>query len=382
LLEAVVVLVSCASAWLPGLDAAGAAWVQVITVLRALRLMRVARIVSRVRIFHEVWLLLRGLAGSMRVLFWTLVVIFVITYMFAVFGVVLISLDIEDAYHEMLFEKEQAMKNFTGYADCSAAASDALAWKPSKPEFDQVAILYESTRGIWQWIFTLLQVLTLDSWMSIARPMQDIVELSWVFFYLYIAIVVFVLMNLVTAIIVDNALKRSREDEKEVRQQKKKEQKKALKLCRRLFNDIDEDGDETLTLQELKNACNDPYLGRQLQVLDISSENADEVFKMMDAGSDGVSLDEFFDGTKRLQGPAEGRDMVRTLAIMTKLSKGVREQLGPGMSSASLPSHHQSRHCPYRVPPGELADRLDIVCKAVSLLESKVDMLDNSVITV
>merc|ERR1711924_5904 len=169
--------------------------------------------------FHEVWLLLRGLAGSMRVLFWTTVVIFIITYIFAIFGIVLINVEIEDRYEMWLHDQRQAMEKFGAYSNCSAAAEGIASWKSDHPEFDEVELLYYSTRGIMQWIFTLLQVLTLDSWMSIARPMQDIVELSWVFFYFYIALVVFVLMNLVTAIIVDNALKRSREDEKEIHQQ-------------------------------------------------------------------------------------------------------------------------------------------------------------------
>jgi len=377
LLEAIVVVMSCITAWLPGL---GEGALELVTVLRALRLMRVARIVSRVRLFHEVWLLLRGLAGSMRVLFWTVVVIFIITYMFAVFGVVLISVDVETAYNEMVFEREQAMKNFTGYTDCSAAAGDALDWTEKHTKFDEVAILYHSTRGIWQWIFTLLQVLTLDSWMSLARPMQDIVEFSWVFFYLYIALVVFVLMNLVTAIIVDNALRRSREDEKEVRQQKKKEQKKAEKRCKRLFESIDEDGDECLTVEELKNACEDPWLSRQLQVLDITSDNAEEVFKMMDTGDGILTLDEFFEGTQRMQGAAEGRDMVRVLAITQRLARAVKANVmeAQGMSSASL-SPATPRRAALRQPPAvDLLSKLDLVCNAASQLEGRMDALDRN----
>ena len=40
---------------------------------------------------HQVWKLVAGLAESMRMLFWTVMVICVITYIFAIVGVVLIS---------------------------------------------------------------------------------------------------------------------------------------------------------------------------------------------------------------------------------------------------------------------------------------------------
>jgi hypothetical protein len=367
LLEAIVVLVSCASAWVPGLGASGEATLQVVTVLRAMRLMRVARIVSRVRFFHEVWILLRGLAGSVRVLFWTVVVVFIVTYIFAVFGVVLLSVEIDAAYADMLSERERAMHNFTEYVDCSKAAESALAWTGDRQDFVKLEMLYRSTQGIWQWIFTLLQVLTMDSWMSIARPMQDVVKYSFVFFYIYIALVVFVLMNLVTAIIVDNALLRSQEDERQIRKQKKREQKKAEKRCRTVFKAIDEDGDENLTLEELKSACADPFLGRHLQVLDITSENADEIFKMMDTSDgpgDGVlSLEDFFEGTKRLQGPAEARDVQRALGLLQRLSRAAAwaDLLEPA-----------SPDDPF------LASKVDGVCRAVAALECRTMRLGGS----
>jgi voltage-gated sodium channel len=383
MLEAIIVLVSCATAWI-NFEESGL--LQVITVLRALRLMRVARIVSRVRLFHEVWLLLRGLAGSMRVLFWTVVVIGIITYMFAVFGVALISVEIEREYESLLAEKELAMEQFRGYTNCTDAARGALGWTGSNG-LAEMAALSEATRGITAWIFTLLQVLTLDSWMSLARPIQDIVPLSWVFFYLYIALVVFVLMNLVTAIIVDNALARSQEDERQMIQQKKREQKKAEKKCRRLFDAIDEDGNESLTIEELKSACDDPWLSRQLQVLDITSDNAEEIFRMMDTGDGLLSLEEFFEGTKRMQGPAEGRDLVRLLATTQKLARAFKVNRD-GKSTLSLP-------VPSSAPPSapslrksgpdlsQMADvmsKVEMLCGAVQALDFRLGSLGQDVV--
>jgi len=387
LLEALIVLVSCVTAWLdfgsPSDDSGARPVLEVITVLRVCRLMRVARIASRVKLFREVWVLLRGLAGSMRVLFWTTVVIFIITYMFAVFGVVIISVEIEDRYEMVLHEKRQAMDKYRASNNCSAAAQGVASWKSDHPEFDEIEFLYDNTRGIMPWIFTLLQVLTLDSWTSIARPMQDIVDFSWVLFYLYIAIVVFVLMNLVTAIIVENALKRSREDEKEIRQQKKREQRKAEKRCRKLFSAIDDDGDENITIEELRNACEDPWLGRQLQVLDINTDNADEVFKMMDTGDGVLSLDEFFEGTQRMQGPAEGKDMVRVLAITQRLARDILQNVAgthSGLSRRGLQNVTGARRggmsseslSPALDAQQDILQKLDGVCKLVETLEEKM----------
>ncbi|CAK0849298.1 unnamed protein product [Prorocentrum cordatum] len=136
--------------------------------------------------------------------------------------------------------------------------------------------------------------------------------------------------------------------------QKMREQRKAEKRCRMMFNAIDEDGDERLTIEELKSACADPYLGVQLQVLDITSENADEIFRMMMDTGDGVlSLEEFFEGTRRLQGPAEARDVQRVLGLLQRLSRACALERPSSAPDEAL-----------------LAARVDSVCRAAAALES------------
>lgn len=340
LLEAIVVLISCVTAWMISQDSENTPVLQALTILRALRLVRVVRVVSRVKIFHEVWLLLRGLTGSMRVLFWTVVVIFFITYMFAVFGVVLISVKIKDAYDAEVLRTQGTAPDFSTFANCGAAVNTALELRSTQNSLDQLKMLHDSTLGIWQWMFTLLQVLTLDSWMSIARPMQTYVPWSWAFFYMYIAIAVFVLMNLVTAIIVENALKSSQKDADEVLAAKDLEKKKALKKCKRLFTQIDQDQNGELTLEEFTDAFKDPVLRKQLEVLDIHEEDSTEVFKVMDTGDGVLQLDEFFEGITRMQGPAQAKDMFRVLQITQKLANDIKVDLY-GSSSAQLPSYAQ-----------------------------------------
>ncbi|CAE7329233.1 Cacna1h [Symbiodinium natans] len=101
----------------------------------------------------------------MRTLFWTVVVVCLITYIFSIFGVVLISSQVAAAH---------------------AAALDA--GNASAEEIDTLNMLVECTGSVWAWMYTLIQVLTLDSWNGIARPLQSYVSGSWAFFYSYIAV--------------------------------------------------------------------------------------------------------------------------------------------------------------------------------------------------
>lgn len=328
-LDAALVLVTGVLAvWiLPLFEGMDMVTLETLTVLRALRLVRLVRVVSRVDMFREVWLLLRGLAESMRVLFWTIVVIFFITYMFAIFGVVLIGVELKTEY-------------------------ESLPPGPSEPR-RELEYLTASTGSVTAVMYTLLQVLTLDSWTSIARPIMKYVAWSWIYFYLYICIAVFVLMNLVTAIIVENALKNSQKDAEELLAEKDREREQAFHQFRHLFNLIDVDGNGELSKNELEAAFEDPEIEVQLRLLDIRREDCREIFDLIDTGDGVLSLQEFFDGLRRMEGSAQARDLFRVLKTTEQVARRLRDELGiersPSASASPCGRRSSSSSSPRRV---------------------------------
>eukprot|EP00928_Gymnodinium_smaydae_P031802 TRINITY_DN23223_c0_g5_i1.p1 TRINITY_DN23223_c0_g5~~TRINITY_DN23223_c0_g5_i1.p1 ORF type:complete len:617 (-),score=132.74 TRINITY_DN23223_c0_g5_i1:104-1954(-) len=265
-----------------------------LTVLRSMRLLRLVRIVRKVEAFHEVWLLLRGLSDSVRTLVWTIVVIFFITYIFAVFGVVLISPDVLVKYEE-----------------------------PNADE--EVKALWPFIGGIMQMMYTLIQVLTLDSWTSVARPLMNYSPFSWAFFYLYISVAVFVLMNLVTAIIVDNALKHSQHDEEVKLQQKERARNTMLEQFKTLFQMMDLDGDDELTKEEFETAFETPEVSTKLKLLDFGPDDCRELFYLLDTGDGALSLEEFFSGLTRMEGAATSKDVFRIMKMLEMVEKMLRQ---------------------------------------------------------
>jgi hypothetical protein len=297
----------------------GNTFLQTLTVLRALRLIRVVRIVARVRAFHEVWLLLRGLTHSMRVLFWTIVVFFFVIYIFAVFGVVLLSSTVQEKYEAALATRED---------------QDA----------EELRELDSLLGGIFPLMFTLVQVLTLDSWSSIARPLMTYVSWSWAYFCLYICIAVFVLMNLITSIIIDNAMKMSQTDADEVLAHRDMERRAALQQFERLFASIDADGSGSLTREEFRAAFDIPEIANQLCLLDIHFEDCEDIFNLLDTGDGVLSLQEFFEGVTRMEGGATAKDLFRVLKTTQAMAKAIRPQ-GSSSSRGKLRPQAQSSAC-------------------------------------
>jgi heme exporter protein D len=217
--------------------------------------------------FREAWLLLQGLTSSARILFWTCAVIMFITYIFAVFGMVLISKEIHEAYD--------------------------IAMSGSK-EYDLLTELLEFVGNLPVFMRTLIQILTMDSWNDFLRKMMKFVPWCWLFFYAYIAVAVFVLMNLVTAIIVENAVTNSKNDEEQQLKAKEKTKKNELKDLEHLFQLMDADGSGTLSWDEFKAAFDDPEMTKKWKLLDFEPDECKELFGLLDDGDGEIETGEFF----------------------------------------------------------------------------------------
>eukprot|EP00438_Fugacium_kawagutii_P007946 Skav201867 [mRNA] locus=scaffold2174:32254:38762:- [translate_table: standard] len=117
-------------------------------------------------------------------------------------------------------------------------------------EAERVTDTYQYVRGIAPLMQLLIQFLTLDSWNFKMEQIMRYAPWCILYFYTYIAVAVFVLMNLVTAIIVENAMSASKMDENEKLKQMEDFKKKELKELEHLFYLMDADGDGTLDWEE------------------------------------------------------------------------------------------------------------------------------------
>jgi len=269
------------------------------TVLRACRLARLVRVVERVPAFQEIWQLMRGFTESMHTLFWTLVFIFAVTYVFAVFGVVLISTEVKDLLR----------------ADISAF------------EREELTELLSVSDGIFTMMHTLIQVLTLDSWNGIARPLMKYIWWSIFYFYAYISVGAVVLLNLVTAAIVDNAMKNSQKDQQQLLAEKQQQQKHLMDEFRSLFQMVDANDDGALTWNEFQDAFEVPEIATKLKMLDFEPSSCRELFSLLDTGDGALTLGEFFEGIQGMEGPAKAKDSFKLLKLVEHMSRSLEELL-------------------------------------------------------
>jgi len=305
-MDASFVAISIVSTWLipllsllAGSEEDGSA-IRCLTVLRAIRILRVARMIRTNPIFRPVWLLLRGLADSTVTLLWTLSVVFFITYVYAIFGAAII---VEPLNGRLAQAKE-----------ISAPSEQDLL---TIADLEDLSQLYG---GIDQIMYKLIQAFFVDSIHAEMDRLLKYLWYTWAYFYAYFGFAVLVLMNLVTAILVDNAVTCSQQDAEIHLQEKTMARNRDLQELRAFFELLDTDRNAIITWEEFKESFNDEAISKKWALLDFRPEECKELFDTLHDGvARGIDVSDFFDGLQHMRGPAMSKDMFRLEKMLRKI---------------------------------------------------------------
>jgi len=256
-----------------GIQSGGA--MRMMQVLRALRLIKLVRMVRTIPAFRIFWKLLRGMMDSGPTLFWTYVILIAVLYVFAIFAVFLIGKN--EAYDQ-------------------------------DPEVKDWAHFYFGT--VPKAFITLFQVMTLDSWSYVARPLMQYSDFVSPFFIIFIMVCVLCLGNLITAVIIQNAEEKEAQDTQLQARLKREQIQGEIDELKEIFMEIDEDGSGMLSKEEYDEALamNRGGVTTKFELLGIAEDERDEIFDLLDTGSGEISVEMFAQGLRDMQGEAKAKD--------------------------------------------------------------------------
>jgi len=244
---------------------------RIITTLRALRLARLARAVRLFPAFKEMWILIHGLTTSAIPLLWTLVIAFCVLYVFAI------------------------------------AATELIGRSPDFKDNEDAQMMFGN---FLRSMFTMVQLITMDTYSdTIIRPMMHIQPFLAIFFVMFIMVGVFIVMNLVTAIIVENAFSIVKEDVESQAKEAETKKRSELKMLSELFMEIDLDGSGELTKDELFASLKNKKVKQMLDLLEMKVVELTETWEVLDDGDGLLTIKEFTDGIRRMKGEAKAKDV-------------------------------------------------------------------------
>lgn len=178
-------------------------------------------------------------------------------------------------------------------------------------------------------IYTLYEITFSGSWPSFTRPVIDKVHAAMViFFVVYITVVAFGLIRVITAVFLKATLDAAADDAEHLMTERLVKKEQYARKLEAIFGAIDEEGDGEITEERLVEALERPLVRTYFQTsLDLDVHESKALFHILDDGDGTVTLEEFIDGMLRCKGNARAIDQVATQREIKHLDKKITRLL-------------------------------------------------------
>lgn len=272
-------------------------FLKIFHLLKALRLVRLVRVVRRVPMLRGVWKLIQGVSGCFRVMCSALLVTFLTIYTFAIVGLTLVVGPLQE------------LNTMSSEPSITDASKDLLA----------------QYGGLGKLMLTLCKGMTADGFTQIIDQTTKLLPFSWIYFLFFQIAGYLVLMNLVTAVIVENAAECAAHDREQVLAKKVYEQTKTAQELKELFKYLDVDRDGFLVREELEASFSNPHISPKWAFFDVRPHDCEELFDLLDDGDHQIDCAEFFNGLLTLQGGPINKDLLKMQRSINHLIKYVHD---------------------------------------------------------
>ncbi|CAE7670084.1 Scn11a [Symbiodinium pilosum] len=265
--------------------------------LRILRLLRVGKLVRVVRVFRVVKFfrslrtLVQSLLGTMKALFWAMLLLALIIYIFAI------------VFTDAVIDHVQDLQVVKLDDDVLEAYFGTL--------YDSYLTLFRSiSNGV--------------TWGEPASALSSIPEGHiWVqFFHFYIAFCSFAVLNVMTGVFCNSAIKAAERDHEMLVMSLVQSRRELKDQVASLFHKIDERGLGQVTIPDFEKHFDDDAVIAFFESLEIGAMDAWTLFMSLDMDGDHtISVEEFTEQCVKLHGPARSADLYALRQLTDKHSK-------------------------------------------------------------
>lgn len=257
------------------------AFLRKLTMLRIIRLLRVishTRAAGVIRFIRELRLMVFSITGTLKSLTWAIVLLTIILLVFGVF--------------------------FTDGAVTYLVQNPGLSTESTSDLRLHFGSLTKAT-------VTLYMAMSGgEDWGNVFRILQRLPgEYQWAFLG-FITFAILALLNVVTAVFVEAAMKVYENDKELVVLEEMESKKEFVQVMQQVFQELDTNDSGALSLDEFEKHIEDAKLTAFLSSVGLDVSEVCTLFSLLDVDRTGeVDLDEFVQGCLRLKGGAKSMDM-------------------------------------------------------------------------
>ena len=160
-------------------------------------------------------------------------------------------------------------------------------------------------------MYTTFEITLSGGWPLLVRPVVEYVDAGYAALFLpYIAVVVFAILRIVTALFIKETLQSAANDAEMVMEESRSVSLKYQRRLEELFCVVDDDGDGNLTLEEFRGALSMPSVSQYLLYMDVTVRDCEPLFEILAEGDGLITITEFCKGIMQLKGQARALDIV------------------------------------------------------------------------
>jgi len=294
---------------------------QVIALVRIVRLVRLVRVVRLIRMFRALYVTVMAFKEALSGLFYICIIMVGGVYVCAIF-----------------------MTAAVGRSDLRYLELGNISGS-------------ERFGSVLRSMYSLFELMTLEGWQQVGRPLVAEQPFMAIFFFGFIMIFTFGLLNMVVAVVVEKTLLQARRLEQLDTDQMQKEVARELEQMRLAFIACDVNHDNMIDRDEFASALQETNLespkGRLLVCLDrlgIPTDDALTLFDILDSDASGeLSMQEFLNGCARVLGASDPLwDQLATHALVLGLKRqfqDFRKEVKETLSRATSPSVEAVSRC-------------------------------------
>jgi len=259
--------------------------------MRLLKMLKMLRVIRLMRSMFELRLILTSIMGSLKSMFWSLVLLMAVLFMFS-----------------MVFVQ---------------ASANHLHLKRNleQQEKDEILRYWD---GLLKGMITLFACSTGGTdWHEAAVTLMDISVAFFGIFCLYIAFFIFVILNTITALFVEMTIASAMKDYQSKIQNELEKKDEYIENLQVLFSELDDSGDKVVSMEEFNEKMSDARMQAFAASLGIEVADANRFFALLsDGGKKEVDLETFVTGCIRMKGPAMSVDIQD---LRSKLDKRIED---------------------------------------------------------
>lgn len=270
--------------------------VRVIRILRLTRVIRVVRIVKIVRFIRALRSLVYSIFGTMKVLLWSVLLLFMIMYVFAI-----VFTDVSNEYAN-------------GFENVSE---------------ESLAFLQNYFFDLERSVFTLFSSICNGlNWGEIADKLNALSRVWGYLYTIFVAFCLFAVLNVMTGMFCQSAIESAERDQDLHIQNAMNNKQQQVEMFMSIFHMLQEDrgrrASGNITFMEFEQLFDREQIRTFFQALDVEAKDAWTLFKLMDVSGNGdLDASEFVDGCMRLKGPARSIDVSLLLQEQRRIRKKI-----------------------------------------------------------